>query len=134
MRGGILAQVEPQLRKGVAQHRHQAWQQEWPNGWDHAEPKRAAHRCTRRFRCLHDRLQRGQRSARTCNQIAAKRREHHVLAGIAIEDRRVELPLQRQDAGRQGRLSYRTGQRRTAEMAAFGQTLSNSGAVVGWAG
>ncbi len=121
MRSGILAQIQPKLRKGVAQHRHQPWQQERPDGWDHAKPKRPTHRRTRRFRCLHDRLQRGQRGARTRDQIAAERREHHVLAGAPVKDRGVELPLQRQDAGGKRGLGYRTGQCRTAEMPAFCQ-------------
>ena len=48
-------------------------------------------------------------------------REHDVLAGGAVQDRRVELPLQHQDAGRQGGLGYRAGQGGAAEMAALGQ-------------
>jgi hypothetical protein len=44
-----------------------------------------------------------------------------VFAGAAIDDARVELSFERQDASRKDRLSYRAGKRRAPEGAAFGK-------------
>ena len=88
----------------------------------------------RRIGRFRHRLQRRQCGAGTFHQFQPQRREHHVLAGAAIQDRGVELPFQRQDPGRERGLGHRAGQRGAAEMAAFGERGEDTAAAGGWAG
>jgi hypothetical protein len=97
--GGVLAQVQPKSRKVATQHRHQVWQQERPDRRDHAKAKRTAHRRPRGVGGFGHCLQRRQCGAGALHQFQPQRREHHVLAGAAVQDRGIELPLQRQDPG-----------------------------------
>ena len=55
------------------------------------------------------------------DQVTPERREDRPLAAGALEQRRVELALERQDAGGQGGLRHRAGGRGAAEMAVLGE-------------
>lgn len=55
------------------------------------------------------------------HQFQAGRGEHHVATGGAVQDGRVELPLQRQQPGGQGGLRDRADDGRPAEMSGLGQ-------------
>ncbi len=121
LRGGVLAQEQAQLGERGPQAGHQGGQDEGADGRDKAEAERTAHRLARREGGLRHRFQRRDGRAGALNQFAAELGEHHVLAGIAIEDLRVQLAFQRQDAGGKGGLRHRASQRGTAEMLAFGE-------------
>ncbi len=55
------------------------------------------------------------------DQIQPQRGEHRPLGGAALQDRGVQLPLQRDDAGREGRLRHRAGASGPAKMAVVGE-------------
>ena len=119
--GRVLPQIKPQPGEGGAQCRHQAGQQERADGGDDAEAERTGQGLARGVGGLADGLQRRERGAGAVHQLQAEGGEHHVPPGGPIQNRCIELPLQRQQSGGQRGLRDGANDGRSPEMAGLGQ-------------
>ena len=118
----VLLQLQPQLRKPLAQRGHQPRQQERPDRRYYAQAQRPAHGRAGGGGHFGNRLQRCERRCGQRDQFQSERGENHVFAGAAVKDCGIQLTFQGQDAGRKRGLSHRAGQRGAAEMPALGQS------------